>query len=427
MAGTIRRAVGLLLLLVVHTSAQAQSQTPAIPSDSDARIEFYKKRLGGPGTYPAYTRLGAAYIQKARETGRLEYYDEAERHLRRSLDLQRNFEALHWLAVVHLNRHQFREALPYAREAVETLPTSVDAQASLFDVYLALGDDAKANAVLERLLALQPGFSASARAASLQQYRGDATAALKSMQEACAHAEAESAPAEAQAWCLVRLGSLRLAACDAGRAETDYQAALKKFPNYPFAVEHLAELRATQGRTSEAARLYQQLLEANPDPLHRLALADLHEHVGQQTQADRERQQALARMRDSIDRSEKVYLRPLALRLLSDPQTARDGLRLAERDWENRQDVFAADTLAWAYFVNGLQAEARKLMDKTLHGGTRDPAVLLHAAEIYLAFGDTARARGSLKRLRSCPAALLPGDRKTLDRLWAALEASQAQ
>lgn len=427
MTGTIRRAVGLLLLLVVHTSVQAQSRTPAIPSDSDARIEFYKKRLGGPGTYPAYARLGAAYIQKARETGRLEYYDEAERHLRRSLDFQRNFEALHWLAVVHLNRHQFREGLPYAREAVETLPTSVDAQASLFDVYLALGDDTKADAVLERLLALQPGFSASARAASLRQYRGDATAALKSMQEACAYAEAESAPAEAQAWCLVRLGSLLLAACDVEGAEATYQAALKKFPDYPLALEHLAELRAGQDKHTEAVSIYRRLYNSNPNPLLRLALADLYEHAGQLREADQERQQALAEMQESAGRSEKVYLRPLALRLLGDPQTARDSLRLAKLDWENRQDVFAADTLAWAYQVNGLSAEAREQMDQTLRSGTREPVVLLHAAEIYLAAGDNTRARDSLKLLRSCPAALRPGDRKTLDRLSAALEASQAQ
>jgi tetratricopeptide (TPR) repeat protein len=421
------RSMGGAFLIALVSAATILAQEPPPPSTTDARIAYYRERLGGPGTYPAYARLGAAYIQKARETGELEYYTEAERHLRRSLEFQRNFEALLWLGIALLNQHRFQEALPYTREAVETLPTSIEAQGALFDVYLSLGEDRKAEEALETLRRLQPGFAASARASSLRQYRGDISAAREAMQEACARAEVESAPVETQAWCQVRLGSFHLAACDAEGAEAAYQLALEKYADYGLAIEHLAELRATQGRIEEAVSLYEKLLQADSDPELRLALAGLLEMDGRRTEAERERTLALEQMRESVSRGEKVYHRPLALRLLGNPQTAREGLQLAKQDWENRRDVFAADTLAWAYYITGEKERARRLMDGILRSGTREPSLLIHAAEVYLADGDAEGAGRALKPLQSCPTALLPDDRAALERLGIALESSRTK
>ena len=74
--------------------------------------------------------------------------------------------------------------------------------------------------------------------------------------------------------------------------EAAYSEALEKYPGYPFGIEHLAELRAAQGRVAEAVKLPRRLLRANPDPLLRLSFADFLEN----SKAEQERRRALVQM-----------------------------------------------------------------------------------------------------------------------------------
>lgn len=119
--------VALVLLAVVGGwLMRRDAEAPA--SDTDARIAFYQARIGGRGTYPSHARLGLTYLQKARETGEGGWLDEAERHLRASLDSQTNYEALLGMGALLAARHQFDDALRHATEAAAALPASVEAQ-----------------------------------------------------------------------------------------------------------------------------------------------------------------------------------------------------------------------------------------------------------------------------------------------------------
>ncbi|HXE75549.1 MAG TPA: tetratricopeptide repeat protein [Candidatus Xenobia bacterium] len=413
-------ALVLCALLVVGAAERALAAENSVPSSADVRIRYYKARLGGPGTYPIYARLGAAYIQKARETGRLRYYREAERYLLRSLEFQPNYEALHWLSSVYLAQHRFPEALQTAEEAVQAMPDS-NTLGNLLDAHLAIGDIEKASGLLARMSELQPGFEVSVRRANLQQYHGDLEGARESFLLACAQADAHALPVDARAWCQVRLGSLWLAGCDTERAEAAYRKGLELFPAYPLAQEHIAELRAAQGRAPEAIQIYRTLLKANPAPEFRLALADALELNGRAADAARQRTRARRDMQRSVARGERVYLRPLALLLTEDKASAPEALRLAELDWKNRQDAYAADTLAWAHFANGHLDEAQRVAEKALSIGTRNPTILLHAARIYHSLGDRERARTLLARAAACREALSPSERAAEDELGAEL------
>ena len=119
----------ILLALVAAVAAiflQREAAPPA--SDTDARIAWYRARAGGRGIYPHYARLGLALLQKARETGQSQWYSEAERSFRTSLDYQLNYEALFGMGSVLAARHQFQEARPYAQQAAAALPGSAEAQ-----------------------------------------------------------------------------------------------------------------------------------------------------------------------------------------------------------------------------------------------------------------------------------------------------------
>jgi tetratricopeptide (TPR) repeat protein len=389
--------------------------------DTDARIEFYRARLGGPGTYPAYARLGLAYLQKAREAGQARYIREAEEHLRRSLGFQRNYDAIRGMAAVHLARHEFREALAYAQEAVATLPGDLEARGVLFDTYLALGDEVRAGETADAMMKLLPSFASYARMAALLEYRGDYPAALRMMGQACKEAEAEQVQAEAAAWCQVRVGSIYVALCDAAQAESHYRRALERLPGYFFAREHLAELRATQGRAGEAIEIYEKLLAESPNPHYRIALAGAYEAAGQPEKASRELETAREELRRSAASGSRDEWRALALLLVRSPATAEEGLRWAQRDAQNRNDVLTLDTLAWAYDRNNQPEMAWKILEPAVRAGTREPVVLLHAASIRLRLSDAARARALLEQAQACPLRLSPTDRKVADKTGALL------
>lgn len=239
------------VVLIVVLAGMRSHRTPG--SDTDARIEYYQAKIGGPATYPAYARLGAAYLQKARETGDAGFYDQAERHLEQSLRYQRNFEAARWLAAAYSARHKFQQALPYAGEAVSAVPTDVESQAALFDAQLGLGDRARAAATLAGMLDQGPSFTADTRLAALRQKEGDIEEALEAMERACQAAEASHAPAETQAWCHVERGYLHFQTADRTRAKADYERALETLPGYHHALRHLAELRLAASGIAQAS------------------------------------------------------------------------------------------------------------------------------------------------------------------------------
>lgn len=246
---------GLSCAAVVVVLLGVRNHQP-VRADADARIEYYQRRIGGPATYPAYARLGAAYLQKARETGRAEYYDDAERYLERSIGFQRNFEAARWLAAVYSARHKFQQALPYAREAVSAMPSEIESQAALFDAQLGLGDRQAASAILTQMLEQSPGFTADTRLAALQQKEGKLNEAIQAMEHACEAAEASRAPAETRAWCQVERGFLYFQSGDRKLAETAYASALEILPGYHHALKHLADLRQADGTVAQSAARY---------------------------------------------------------------------------------------------------------------------------------------------------------------------------
>lgn len=419
------RPVILLVLVAAGASFFLRLGPPQPTADTDARIAWYRARAGGPGTYPHHARLGLAYLQKARETGESHWYDEAEHSLRASLDGQLNFEALYGMGSLLAARHRFREALPLAAQAAAAAPGSPEAQGLLFELHLALGDTAQAAAALDAL-PQQEMFEVASRRAALQEYQGRLDQALAAIEQACRDAQARRLPAGMRAWCEVRRGALLLnARCDAAGAEESYQQALRLLPNYYFAREHLAELRAAQGLLPEAITVYQTLLRDLPVPAYRLAVAEVYESAGRTGDAQRERAAAQAELQQSVAGGSREDLRAYILLVAEQKEHAAEALRLAESEWALRRDWFTADALAWAFYHHGRTREAAALAASALASGAQSNSLRLRAAEIFLHAGRTPEARALVEQTLLCPAALTPGELPAAQRIRAALSGSR--
>ena len=114
--GGLRASLALFLSATLIIAA-AHAAERATAKSAAERIAFYRARIGGPGTYPIYARLGMAYLDRFRETGKTRDWDEAVKALRQSLDYQPNYEAHLGLAMALSERHHFAEALAACRRS----------------------------------------------------------------------------------------------------------------------------------------------------------------------------------------------------------------------------------------------------------------------------------------------------------------------
>src|SRR5438128_5657126 len=107
---TTRNLAILLLALPMTTLVWCQQ------SATDRTISRYQARVASaPGDPSNYDGLGAAYLQKGRETSDLTYYELAEKALAKSLELTSPMDMaaaapLTHLAAAYMAEHRFSDA-----------------------------------------------------------------------------------------------------------------------------------------------------------------------------------------------------------------------------------------------------------------------------------------------------------------------------
>lgn len=384
----------LAVILLVGPSSRLYGQ-----HQPDTQIEYYRAKLAkDPQHWPSYAGLGAAYLLKARDTDQFAYYAKAEEALRRSLQLQPNYEALRHLTALYVAQHRFQEAISYGWQTVEAWPSDTQSYVFLSDAYHAIGDYERATEVAQKMLAIKPDFFALSHWARCRYIRGDVEGAINEMQRALTVAAQDKLGHSLTSWGYVQLGSYYFEMGDVNAAERAYQQALTASPNDALAMEHLAEVRTAQRNFAAASALYKKLLKHRPNPEWQAALADVYAQMGQKAQARRLRRQAEAAYQRAIAAGRVDYYRHLARLYTDHDVNVAEALALAQKDLNLRRDIYAYDTLAWAYYKNGRYEEAAQAIQEALRWGTKDAHLFFHAGMIYHRLGDVAQARHYLEQ-----------------------------
>jgi tetratricopeptide (TPR) repeat protein len=119
-------------------------------------------------TDAAWSRLGDAYMQKARETMDLSYYGRAEASYRKALAMNPNYaNALVGIAWVLSGRHEFEQSIEWANKALKAEPNRADAYGLLGDAATEMGDYDSAFEHYQKMLDLKPDIASYSRAAHL--------------------------------------------------------------------------------------------------------------------------------------------------------------------------------------------------------------------------------------------------------------------
>jgi tetratricopeptide (TPR) repeat protein len=372
----------------------------AVADDIDRQIRFWEaRRDADPEDDISPTKLGTAYLLKARRGGDYSYYLKAEAALRRAVEINpRSYDARVSLAFALGAQHKFRDAIALAERAVKDRPGEPEAYGILGDAALETGDLGRAESAYATLEELAPGLFAFGRIANLRQAKGDGAGALAALARAIELGKARGAPEDEIARCQVAIGEIHWGHGRLDEAERHYRAALEITPEGYLPLEHLAELLAARKDHAEALRLYRKAIAAAPHPDFFEAVGAVYAAMGRPEEAESWRDRALAGYRAMVERGDIGYYRHLARFYCDVRPDHAEALKWARRDMEVRRDPLTYDTLAWAYDRNGQFAPAAEAIGKALASGTDDASILFHAGMIHLHNGDTEAARKSLRR-----------------------------
>ncbi|MGA2073809.1 MAG: tetratricopeptide repeat protein [Terriglobia bacterium] len=399
----VRLLTPAVILLTCFGMALAQNPTDANIRSLQLRVRMY------PSDFKAYDQLGAAYIQKGRETADAGYYELAKAALNKSLDLVSSdlaaASAKTHMAVVAMAEHRFDEALSWAQEALALGSGDPSPWAIVGDALTDLGEYDRAREAYARLRdPIQPenestalAYERESRVAYLRFLRGDAQGAIKLMRDAIALATTLRLPAENVAWSEYQLGEICFKSGDIPDAEHAYRTGLLIDPNSYRNLAGLGEVRTAQERYSEAIALYQKALAVVPFPAFAAALYDLDMQAGRP--ADARKQLELIEFIAKLNPiNERLFYRELALFYADHSLKLKESVELAKKELEVRHDVYTWDILAWVLYKNGRIREAAEAMEKALAPGTADALLDFHGGMIEFQLGDLDGAKTLLGR-----------------------------
>jgi tetratricopeptide (TPR) repeat protein len=373
------------------------------PTETVRTIQNLQGRVKrNPKQAVGYSALGAAFFQRARETGDVQDYQLAEQSLTQSLDLvPTGFSAavpLATMAEVCMGEHRFTDALTYAQKSLALGSGDLSPFAIIGDAHADMGEYEKARDAYLRLQstgdpASEPRMTyvRNSRLSYLKFIAGDTNGAIGLMQSAVTAGNEARLPSENLAWLYFELGEFYFQAGAAQAANDSYLAALRIHPGDYRALAGLGKVRATQGRYQEGIELYQRAIAVVPMPIYVAELGDLFNKAGDTGAAAKQYQ--LVEFIGRLGRINQVlHNRDLALFYADHDTKLTESLALARQEFEVRHDVYTWDTLAWALYKNHRYHDAKEAMEHALRLGTKDSLMLYHAGMISAKIGQSALA-----------------------------------
>jgi tetratricopeptide (TPR) repeat protein len=305
------------------------------------------------------------------------------------------------LGSLALSRHRFREALVLGRRALAfgtaaEVPNAIQSRSHgiVGDALVELGRYGEAFDSFDRMMRLDPGLPAYTRVSYARELLGKPGAALVPMSAAV---EAAGSEPEPQAWARVQLGKLYWSMGRIGAAGRQYRLALAAFPNYVYALDALAQVRAARGHVRAAIRLERRAVARIPLPQFVSTLGDLYGVAGNRIAAAREYALMDAIRRLLAANGVRTDLE-IALFRVDHGIELESSLALARSAQRERPSIDGDDALAWALERNDRCAEALPHSKHALRLGTRDALKFFHRGMIERCLGHAGEARSWFRR-----------------------------
>lgn len=372
---------------------ESKPENSAATSLTNEQFEAAQKMIEkNPNSPNGYNSLAVAYIHSARETGDFSLNSKAETAVGRALEIEPENPVSRKLKIsLMLTFHRFAEALEAAKQLQPKSPQDAFFYGALTDANVELGNYEEAVDAVQKMVDLHPNMESYARVSYVRSLYGDPKGAIEAMRTAAKIADPMDK--EPQAWCLVHLGDELFKIGNYNEAEKQYDIALNIFPNYHFALTGKGHARAAAGDYENAVKFFTAAQEKIPLTLTVIALGDVYSKTGRAEEA--KKQYDLAEFIEQ--KFGNIDQRTLAL-LWADHDTKLDeALEVAQREHENRKDIFTADIYAWCLYKKGQFQAAKTAITEAMRLKTKDARIFYHAGMIEKALDNAKEAKRLLQ------------------------------
>jgi tetratricopeptide (TPR) repeat protein len=390
--------LGLARFAFTEPTVDESASAPATPGELVASLEA--KIAGNPEDLSAWQQLAGALLQEATETGDPSKYSRAQSALEKARVLDPgNQDTIVGLGVLALSTHNFDVAAETARELVDADPFNSRGLLVLVDAEIELGRYEEAVLHLQQLLDLRPALPALTRTSYIRELHGDLVGAEQAMIQALT---AGSRSVFDRAVTTTLLGDLYLKQGEVERADQRYAEAQGTVPNLVTAGTGRARVAIAAGHLDVAADLLDEVVNRFPEPG---AMSLLGEVLTAQGKAEEgERAFATVEVIADLQRAAGAVVDLELARFHADHGDPSQAVELAQSVYEIRPTIAAAEVLGWSLYQSGDAAAALPFARESLRLGTADAGLLLHAAAIAAANGESETAN----QLRSQASGLDP-------------------
>jgi tetratricopeptide (TPR) repeat protein len=366
-------------------------------------------------------RRALSYLEESRATADPTLLPEAERLLRRALEVETEpaFEARVGLASLSNARHDFRASVRWANEAIELNPHHASAYGLLGDALFELGRYDAADRAYQLMLDVRPDLASYTRASYALQFRGDTEGGLEALHRAL---EAAGPVGSSHAFIRHQLGDVYMGAGLLKQAARQNRIGTKVAPGFVPPTVGLAEVAIARGDLARATTILEKAVVKLPSLEYLIQLGDLYSATGRGPEA--KRQYAVVAERLALYRANGV-LPDVDFLLFYADHGLRPGAAVAEARavYRDRPTPAASDALAWTLFRSGFPKAAWRYARRTVTAspGT-DGNFHLHAALIARDLGRSDVARTQLDRALALEATLSVVEQQLAERLVGILE-----
>ena len=346
-------------------------------------------------------KLVELYINEARVTGNLTYYNNASMKVlstilnRKMTSKDIRYQALAYKATILLSLHQFVEAKKVAQEAVILNPYDADIYGALVDANVEIGDYAEAVKMCDKMMSIRPDIRSYSRTSYIRQLHGDNQGAIQAMRLAV---ESGAQGQENTEWARVQLGDLYLNTGHADTAKMLYESALYARPNYPYAEMGLSKMYATEKKYDEAITHCKNAIRLMSEASFISYMGELYKLKGDIAKANEVHKDVLDLTLEGEAENEKEALakhngnREIAQAYLHVGKY-NEALQFAQKDLAMRpKNMDANELVAWIYFLKNDHINAKKHINEAMALNTQQASLLYKASLIYNKAGETDKA-----------------------------------
>jgi tetratricopeptide (TPR) repeat protein len=353
-----------------------------------------KKINDNPSDIKSLLSLAAYYLQEARITGNLGYYNTAAMKCVDAVlkNEANNFEALTFKAMIFLSQHRFDEGLAIAQHAQRINPYNSFVYGLLVDGNVEKGNYSDALDNADKMVSIRPDNRSYSRIAYLREIHGDFPGAIDAMKMAV---DAGSPGEESTEWCRVQLGKLYEQTGKAKEAKMHYTIAVNNRPGYPYALAGLARIAIEERDYVKALSLYQQADSMIPDHSFKESMGEVYTLMGHPDKAKIIAADILVYMKkisgkENAGQNEDHEMAHAYM----GTENYEKALEYALLEYKRRPaNIEVNETVAIVYYRKGDYKKALSYIETALKTNCKKPELLCHAGLIYAKTGDKAKAK----------------------------------